>query len=341
MAAKAKSKAKAKAKTPTAKAKAKVKTKAKAEPKAKAKAQVKAKSEAKAQTKVKAKAKPKAKAQKASANAPAKAKATPKAKAKAATPSNRKAEPSTATKSSKASSANKQAKKPEVTQATTSDSTTKPKKAAATKTTAKKKAATKKATTKKKTRASKSKELSPPAGGAKASSQAALKAKELLKPKKPLRPAMMGNMEVQTPTYRPDSPFRNFEPYMPEKTETYMNPKQVAHFRNILVSWRHELMEEVDRTVHHMRDEAANFPDPADRATQEEEFSIELRTRDRERKLIRKIDQTLELLEQDDYGYCDTCGIEIGIRRLEARPTATQCVDCKSLQEIKERQLHG
>lgn len=343
MAAKAKSKAKAKAKTPTAKAKAKVKTKAKAEPKAKAKAQgkapAKAKSEAKAQTK--AKAKPKAKTPKASADAVVKAKATPKAKAKAATSSNRKAEPSTATESSKASSAKKQAKKLEVTQATTSDSTTKPqpkpKKEAATKTTAKKKVATKK----KKTRASKSKELSPPAGGAKASSQAALKAAELLKPKKPLRPAIMGSMEVQTPTYRPDSPFRNFEPYMPEKTETYMNPKQVAHFRNILISWRHELMEEVDRTVHHMRDEAANFPDPADRATQEEEFSIELRTRDRERKLIRKIDQTLELLEQDDYGYCDTCGIEIGIRRLEARPTATQCVDCKSLQEIKERQLHG
>lgn len=151
----------------------------------------------------------------------------------------------------------------------------------------------------------------------------------------------MGNMEIQTPTYRPDSPFRNFEPYMPEKTETYMNPKQIAHFRSVLIAWRLELMEEVDRTVHHMRDEAANFPDPADRATQEEEFSIELRTRDRERKLIGKIDQTLELLEQDEYGYCDTCGIEIGIRRLEARPTATQCVDCKSLQEIKERQLHG
>ncbi len=120
-----------------------------------------------------------------------------------------------------------------------------------------------------------------------------------------------------------------------------MNSEQLEHFRQILRAWRHELMEEVDRTVHHMRDEAANFPDPADRATQEEEFSIELRTRDRERKLIRKIDATLERVDQDDYGYCDTCGIEIGIRRLEARPTATQCVDCKSLEEIKERQLHG
>lgn len=120
-----------------------------------------------------------------------------------------------------------------------------------------------------------------------------------------------------------------------------MNPDQEVHFRTILNNWRTELMEEVDRTVNHMQDEAANFPDPADRATQEEEFSIELRTRDRERKLIKKIDQTLERLEQEDYGFCDTCGIEIGLRRLEARPTATQCVDCKTLDELRERQLHG
>lgn len=138
-----------------------------------------------------------------------------------------------------------------------------------------------------------------------------------------------------------DSQFRNFTPYQPKKNEPYMNDAQLAHFRQILNNWRQELMEEVDRTVHHMQDEAANFPDPADRATQEEEFSIELRTRDRERKLIKKIDQTIDRLDQEDYGYCDTCGIEIGLRRLEARPTATQCVDCKSLDEIKERQIHG
>lgn len=138
-----------------------------------------------------------------------------------------------------------------------------------------------------------------------------------------------------------DSQFRNFTPYQPKKKEQYMNEAQLAHFRSILTNWRQELMEEVDRTVHHMQDEAANFPDPADRATQEEEFSIELRTRDRERKLIKKIDQTIDRLDQEDYGYCDTCGIEIGLRRLEARPTATQCVDCKSLDEIKERQIHG
>jgi DnaK suppressor protein len=120
-----------------------------------------------------------------------------------------------------------------------------------------------------------------------------------------------------------------------------MSEDQLAHFRGILLNWRRELMEEVDRTVHHMRDEAANFPDPADRATQEEEFSIELRTRDRERKLIKKIDQTIDRIDQHDFGYCDTCGVEIGLRRLEARPTATQCVDCKALDEIKEKQLHG
>lgn len=120
-----------------------------------------------------------------------------------------------------------------------------------------------------------------------------------------------------------------------------MSAAQLAHLREILVNWRFQLMEEVDRTVNHMQDDAANFPDPADRATQEEEFSIELRTRDRERKLIKKIDKTIDLLDQEDYGYCETCGIEIGLRRLEARPTATQCVDCKSLDEIKERQIHG
>jgi DnaK suppressor protein len=137
-----------------------------------------------------------------------------------------------------------------------------------------------------------------------------------------------------------NGPF-GFPPYQAAEGEEYMNEKQEEHFRSILKAWKTELMEEVDRTVHHMQDEAANFPDPADRATQEEEFSIELRTRDRERKLIKKIDQTLDRLDQGDFGYCDTCGVEIGLRRLEARPTANQCVDCKSLDEIKERQLHG
>lgn len=124
-----------------------------------------------------------------------------------------------------------------------------------------------------------------------------------------------------------------------EKGEEYMNDRQKDHFKKILLDWRSELMQEVDRTVHHMQDEAANPPDPADRATLEEEFSIELRTRDRERRLIKKIDSTIELIANDDYGYCDSCGVEIGIRRLEARPTANKCIDCKTLDEIKEKQL--
>ncbi len=131
------------------------------------------------------------------------------------------------------------------------------------------------------------------------------------------------------------------EPYQEKKGEEYMNDDHKVHFRKILLAWKSELMEEVDRTVSHMKDEAANFPDPADRASQEEEFSLELRTRDRERKLIKKIDSTLELIENDDYGWCDTCGVEIGVRRLEARPTATLCVDCKTLDEIKEKQISG
>ncbi len=116
-----------------------------------------------------------------------------------------------------------------------------------------------------------------------------------------------------------------------------MNDAQIAHFREILLDWKRELMEEVDRTVHHMQDEAANFPDPNDRATQESEFTMELRTRDRERKLIKKIDESLNNLDSGEYGYCEQCGIEIGVRRLEARPTATLCIDCKSLDEIREK----
>ncbi len=129
--------------------------------------------------------------------------------------------------------------------------------------------------------------------------------------------------------------------YQETDGEDYMNEKQLAHIEEILLAWRQSLMEEVDRTVTHMKDEAANFPDPADRASQEEEFSIELRTRDRERKLIKKIEDALQRLREDEFGYCEACGIEIGLRRLEARPTATLCIDCKTLSEIKERQNQG
>jgi len=136
-------------------------------------------------------------------------------------------------------------------------------------------------------------------------------------------------------------PISGIEPYVPEKGEEYMNERQKEHFRNILIAWKKELMEEVDRTVDHMKNEASNFADPADRATQEEEFSLELRARDRERKLIKKIDESLKLLDSDEYGYCEACGIEIGIRRLEARPTATLCIDCKTLEEVKEKQIRA
>ena len=131
----------------------------------------------------------------------------------------------------------------------------------------------------------------------------------------------------------------DFKPYKPKRGEEYMNDVQIAHFRAILLDWKHKLMEEVDRTLHHMQDEAANFPDPNDRATQESEFTLELRTRDRERKLIKKIDEAIGSLDSGDYGFCEACGIEIGIRRLEARPTATLCYDCKVLDEIREKQM--
>lgn len=135
------------------------------------------------------------------------------------------------------------------------------------------------------------------------------------------------------------TPVLNFTPYKEKRGEEYMNDKQVEHFRGILQGWKKELMEEVDRTLHHMQDDAANFPDPNDRATQESEFALELRTRDRERKLIKKIDEALSTLDTREYGYCETCGVEIGIRRLEARPTATLCIDCKVLDEIREKQM--
>lgn len=131
------------------------------------------------------------------------------------------------------------------------------------------------------------------------------------------------------------------EPYQPKKNEEYMSEGQLEHFRKILLAWKEELMSEVDRTLNTMQDENTALPDVNDRATQEEEFAIELRTRDRERKLIRKIEQSIEAIKNDDYGFCETCGIEIGLRRLEARPTATLCIDCKTLAEIKEKQNNG
>src|SRR6201988_5249368 len=132
--------------------------------------------------------------------------------------------------------------------------------------------------------------------------------------------------------------FKNFEPYKLKKGEEYMSDRQKDHFRDILRQWKAELMEEVDRTVSHMKDEAATFPDPADRATQEEEFSLELRARDRERKLIRKIDDALKRIDDGSYGYCLETGEEIGIKRLEARPVATLSIEAQERRERRERQ---
>lgn len=136
-----------------------------------------------------------------------------------------------------------------------------------------------------------------------------------------------------------DNLIHGVEPYKEKASEKYMNQKQVDHFRNILLAWKTNLLEEVSRTIHLMQDENINHPDPNDRASQETDMSLELRNRDRERKLLKKIDQTIVRVDSDDYGWCDRCGIEIGIRRLEARPTAELCVDCKTLNEIKERQM--
>jgi DnaK suppressor protein len=131
---------------------------------------------------------------------------------------------------------------------------------------------------------------------------------------------------------------RNVQPYIVKRGEQYMSKEQAEHFRQILHTWKRDLMEEVDRTVTHMKDEAANFPDPNDRATQEEEFSLELRTRDRERKLIRKIDEALKRIEDGSYGYCLETGEEIGIKRLEARPVATLSIEAQERRERRERQ---
>jgi DnaK suppressor protein len=212
------------------------------------------------------------------------------------------------------------------------------------KTTAKKKVATKKAAPKKtapKTKTANEKAVakkSTTASENKSSKSKAVAAKVKPSPKKkPARPRGTVATAVKNSAGH-TTPVEGFATYKLKSNEEYMNEEQIQHFRDLLRAWKVELMQEVDRTVHHMQDEAANFPDPNDRATQESEFSLELRTRDRERKLIKKIDESFALLDTGEYGYCETCGIEIGVRRLEARPTATQCIDCKTLDEIREKQ---
>ena len=138
---------------------------------------------------------------------------------------------------------------------------------------------------------------------------------------------------VETKTVKPKT---KIAPYRISSEESYMNDEQLAHFNNILSAWKRELMEEVDHTITEMK-EASVLADPNDRATQEETFNLELRTRDRERKLIKKIEEALQQIKDKEYGFCEACGIEIGVRRLEARPTATLCIDCKTLAEIQEK----
>ncbi|WP_263771901.1 RNA polymerase-binding protein DksA [Propionivibrio soli] len=132
---------------------------------------------------------------------------------------------------------------------------------------------------------------------------------------------------------------KHFTPYVAKKGEEYMSARQLAHFRSILETLKAELMHDIERTVHTMQDEATVFADPNDRASQETDIAIELRNRDRERKLIKKIEETIAHIDSGDYGYCSSCGVEIGIKRLEARPTATLCIDCKTLEEVRERQV--
>ena len=138
---------------------------------------------------------------------------------------------------------------------------------------------------------------------------------------------------------KPELLIHGIKPYKPTKREKYMGSAQIGHFASILQAWRLELSDDTSKTVVHMQDETANHPDPTDRASQETDMALELRGRDRDRKLIKKIDESVANLSSGDFGYCENCGEEIGLKRLEARPTATLCIDCKTLDEIREKQL--
>lgn len=134
-----------------------------------------------------------------------------------------------------------------------------------------------------------------------------------------------------------ESLHKTFPPYVPKKGEKYMNPKQRAHFRKILESVKEDLLLDIDRAVHTIQDDATVFADPSDRASQESDIDVELHTRDREGKLIKKIEETIARIDKQQYGYCENCRVQIGLKRLEARPTATLCIDCKKLAELRER----
>ena len=225
-----------------------------------------------------------------------------------------------------------------------SATTTSKKKAPARKTAAKKtaakKAAAKKKTVAKKAPAKKAAAKKAPAKKAPAKKAAAKKnaASKASAKKAPAGKTPTRKKSSKVRRFGVQGPLHGFEPYKQGAREEYMSDRMLAHFRSILVAWKQELMEEVDRTVGHMKNEAANFPDPNDRATQESEFSLELRTRDRERKLLRKIDSALQRIEDGDYGYCAETGEEIGLKRLEARPVATLSVEAQERRELAEKQ---
>ena len=213
------------------------------------------------------------------------------------------------------------------------------KKPAAKKKAGKKKVAKKKVAKKK--AASKKKPVSKKKAGGKKKAVSKKRAKFKKKPA-PLRKATRKKAPARRARARGDvlsGPIHGIQPYKPRRGEGYMSKKQLKHFGKILGAWKSELMFEVDRTVHHMQDEAANFPDPNDRATQESEFGLELRTRDRERKLLRKIDSALARVDDASYGYCEETGEEIGLKRLEARPVATLCLEAQERRELAERQF--
>jgi len=239
---------------------------------------------------------------------------------------------------SKASTTKKTAAKTAATSKTTA------KKTAAKKTVAKKavskkvaKTATKKVAAKKVAAKAPAKAAAKKVAAKTAAKKAASKSAAAKKQKITIPKARIDAANASVPTPLPDSN-STVVPYERDKSGHYMDEEQLRHFQQKLAAWKQQLMEEVDRTVGHMKDDATNFPDPNDRATQEEEFSLELRTRDRERRLIKKINEAQKRIDDDEYGYCETCGIEIGVNRLEARPTAELCIDCKTLEEIRERQ---
>ena len=166
-------------------------------------------------------------------------------------------------------------------------------------------------------------------------------AQKKVTPKKVTTKKTSARKQKKTERYEESQFLASIKPYALKKNEKYMNAKQKQHFKDILASWKEQLQIEQDRTADKIQKNVSHFPDESDRATHEEEFTLELRTRERERRLLSKISESIEDLKSDDYGYCASCGIEIGIRRLEARPTATRCIDCKTIEEIHERQQYG